>query len=347
MNQLQKLEESIADKIKNYQKHLAYWDFDDKHVDKWIKQFPEDERIIVLTETDSLLAHNYMTKGTIKKFFDEIWLTEEIIGKNPMLTIDKIQFLNIQCKGNSQKRLVDLLEKHYLKTKNTAINRDNNSNIRKYIYLDDCMFTGYTLIKDISNWIDNMNPNSDTQLYVIFLGEYNGNYEYVFKTLNKKCSERNIDVNIYSMYEYNNDLHGMPPYDVLWPQYMDDDEYVNDFVKDMEEKKNETGKGGLGFRNVFLGEESELFTSSNNRIIFEKALLKKGVYICSLPLSRNERMKPMGYSSGISLGFGAFFATCYNISNNCPLAFWWGDVQSSPSKTLGKWYPLLPREVNQ
>lgn len=32
-NSIQRLEESIADKIKNYQKHLNYWEFDDKHVD--------------------------------------------------------------------------------------------------------------------------------------------------------------------------------------------------------------------------------------------------------------------------------------------------------------------------
>lgn len=348
MNLVQKLEESIADKIKNYQKHLNDWKFDDAHVDKWINQFPVDERIIVLTETDNLLAQNYMSKRNIKEFFDEIWSTEEIMGTSPRLSMDKIQFLNIQGRGNSQRRLVDLLEKQYLKTKGVAINRENHFNINRYIYLDDCMFTGFRLIKDINDWIDHMHPNKNTQLDVIFLGKYNGNYNYVFKQLQKKCSERRINVDIYNMYEYNNDLQSMPPYDVLWPQYMEDDEYVNAFVKEMEEQKKNTGKGGLGFRNPYLTkEESNLFTSSQNRIIFEKALLKKGAYICSLPQCRNERLKPMGYSHIISLGFGAFFATCYNISNNCPLAFWWGNMQSSSSETLGKWYPLLPREVHQ
>lgn len=349
VNSLQRLEESIADKIKNYQKHLDYWDFDDKHVDIWINQFPEEERMIVLTETDSLLAHNYIHKSTIKEFFDEIWATEAIMGTNPLLTISQMQFLSIQGKGNSQRRLVDLLDKYYLRTKGVTINKRNNLNIKKYIYLDDCMFTGFTLIKDICNWIDNMNPNYDTELDVIFLGEYNGNHDYVKECLRKKCFDRRINVNIYRMYEYNNDFKNcMPPYDVLWPQYMDDDEYVNNFLKEMENQKTNTGKGGIGFRNVYYGEkESELFTSSYNRSIFEKALLKKGAYICSLPQIRNEKMKPMGYSFGISLGFGAFFATCFNISNNCPLAFWWGDMWSSSAETLGKWYPLLPREVNR
>lgn len=80
-NSIQLLEESIADKIKNYQKHLNYWEFDDKHVDIWIKQFPEEEREIVLTETDSLLSHNYISKSKIKDFFEKIWDTKEIMGK--------------------------------------------------------------------------------------------------------------------------------------------------------------------------------------------------------------------------------------------------------------------------
>lgn len=95
-NSIQLLEESIADKIKNYQKHLNYWEFDDRHVDIWIKQFPEEEREIVLTETDSLLAHNYIKKGKIKEFFEEIWDTKEIMGENPIMSLNQIQFLDIQ-----------------------------------------------------------------------------------------------------------------------------------------------------------------------------------------------------------------------------------------------------------
>ena len=68
-NSIKLLEESIADKIKNYQKHLKYWEFDDKHVDIWIKQFSEEEMEIVLTETDSLLSNNYIKKSKIKEFF--------------------------------------------------------------------------------------------------------------------------------------------------------------------------------------------------------------------------------------------------------------------------------------
>ena len=81
-------------------------------------------------------------------------------------------------------------------------------------------------------------------------------------------------------------------------------------------------KKGLTFRVSIDGEpQSRLFTSVENRDILERALLQKGVYICSLPSMPNERLKPMDCNHTISLGYGAFFATCYNISNNCLLAF--------------------------
>ena len=106
--------------------------------------------------------------------------------------------------------------------------------------------------------------------------------------------------------------------------------------------------GGLGFRNPpnYFYSESKLFTSNYNRTIYEQALLKAGSYIYTLPQNKSNRMRPMGFSSNISLGFGAFFLTCYNISNNCPLALWWGDTSQPDYHPFSKWYPLFPRKTN-
>ena len=101
------------------------------------------------------------------------------MGANPEKYINHIQFLNIQRKGKSQKRLLHLIEEYYLREKHIRINKTNHAGVKKYIYLDDCMYTGFTLLKDIKNWIDTMNPNENTQLEIIFLGMYSGNYKYI------------------------------------------------------------------------------------------------------------------------------------------------------------------------
>ncbi|MPM99118.1 hypothetical protein SDC9_146309 [bioreactor metagenome] len=55
----------------------------------------------------------------------------------------------------------------------------------------------------------------------------------------------------------------------------------------------------------------------------------------------------MGFDNRISFGFGAFFSTYMNMSNNCPLAFWWGDSNADPWHPFSKWYPLIPRKANE
>src|SRR5450755_4549701 len=54
----------------------------------------------------------------------------------------------------------------------------------------------------------------------------------------------------------------------------------------------------------------------------------------------------LGFMKLISLGFGTFFVTYRNISNNCPLVLWWGDPSYPSTHPLGKWYPLFPRRTN-
>ena len=147
------------------------------------------------------------------------------------------------------------------------------------------------------------------------------------------------------MRAYKNDMRQPQPYDILWPRQVKGDPYVDQYMAHLEELKASSGRSGIEFRKGYSDGESELFTSGYNRYVLEQALMKKGAYICSLSENGNEKMKPMGYKHDISLGFGAFFATDYNISNNCPLAFWWGSTEKTGT-VLEQWYPLLPREVN-
>lgn len=55
--------------------------------------------------------------------------------------------------------------------------------------------------------------------------------------------------------------------------------------------------------------------------------METGLKIIGFPKDPKPYMRPMGYDNRISFGFGAFFATYMNMSNNCPLAYWWGGQQ--------------------
>lgn len=348
LQKIQELEERIADKIQDFQADPNYGKpYDALHVDTWICQFPEQDREAILMGTDRLLEQNYMSRKKIENFFDSIWNTKDIFGEKPFKTLNYAQFLDIQGKGSSQKRLVKLIEDYYYSSKGIVINRMNHKKVNRYFYLDDCMYTGLTLLKDIRNWIQSGEPHEGAELDVIFLGMYDGNYMFVEKRLEEICAEKKIKPNIYRLKKFRNGVHGNPPYDVFWPRNAVEDPYVEKYLAYLNSMQEKHHRNSMLYRSSIEGEsEPEMFLSSENRDILERELLKKGAYIWSLTSTPNERLKPLGYTPLISLGYGAFFATCYNISNNCPLAFWWGTTAKERKGPLGKWYPLLAREAN-
>jgi hypothetical protein len=96
------------------------------------------------------------------------------------------------------------------------------------------------------------------------------------------------------------------------------------------------------FRRHPIVEES-LFTSPEAREVVERAFLKAGAMLVCAAKNPAESMRPLGFEKLISLGFGSMFITYRNISNNCPLALWYGDP--SKSGPLSLWYPLFPRKT--
>ena len=116
-------------------------------MDRWISQFPEEERIVVLTETNRLLEQNYVDQAKFMEWEMYIETNADIVGENPQKTISRSQFLDIQTKGNSQKRLVPMVESYLQACGYTGVNTCAPGEVRNYFYLDDCLFTGMTLLK--------------------------------------------------------------------------------------------------------------------------------------------------------------------------------------------------------
>ena len=137
------LEEQIAEKIKNYRKGTGVYDAE--HVDRWISQFPEEEKMVVLTETNRLLEQNY---------------------------VDQTKFMEWE--------------------RYTGVNTCAPGEVRNYFYLDDCLFTGMTLLKDVGHWLETENPNPGSTLKIIYIAGYNGALPYVKKRLEEICAPKHI-----------------------------------------------------------------------------------------------------------------------------------------------------------
>ena len=92
------------------------------------------------------------------------------------------------------------------------------------------------------------------------------------------------------------------------------------------------------FRPEELPLEETFFSSKENRNKFEKIILDKGLELLQKVKKENPdpRKRPLGHTvqSHKTLGTGTLFFTWRNISNTCPIVFWW-DVSGH------NWIPLF------
>lgn len=343
----QNLLASIANTIRDYRQGEISPITPD-HVDKWVCQFDKEEQLIILYEMSHLLSKYYLTKDKTKQFLSAILNYEKIFGDDPSSTLTKSQFLNIQRKGSSQKDLLNLLESINPNINVCQININHNiNNAINYIYLDDCLLSGNTVFRDMEKFL-NINSISNTNIHLIFLGFYSQGYNYyINQKLIRLTREKNISVKLWYLFKFENNDRNISEYDCLWSKEVTNDNYVNQFANLVSNNAQQKGWNPRLFRPDHIPSKETLFSSPQNRDIVEKAFLKKGAYICSLPQNRHKSMRPMGYEYLESLGFGSIFITYRNIANNCPLVLWWGDPSYSSSHPFSKWYPLFPRKVNE
>jgi hypothetical protein len=314
-------------------------------VDRWISQFEVNEQNQILYELDFILKKSYFSRQKTISFLNSVLELSEIFGDNIFNGVLRTQFLNIQRKGTSQKDLLKLGGSIFSSKYN--INHSLTSTTRNpcaYIYLDDCLFTGNTVFYDLKKWIEDSNI-LNTKIHLVFLAIYSNGFQYVDKRLNSTFQQRNIIFEFWRMTEFNNLVN--QNYDAFWSQEINDDPYVNNFVDIVKANADLKGWRPRLFRPNYGSDNESYFSSSQKRDLIEKAFLKKGAYLCSLPQQRQASMRPMGYENLESLGFGSTFITYRNISNNCPLVLWWGDTNYPTSHPFSRWYPLFPRKTNE
>lgn len=327
-------------RYKDRKNNILKIDIDKYHVEKWVEQF-EDNHDIILHETLNLLNNYYFSKEEIKQYLIDICTSKKIFGHDIKKGINNTCFLNCQEKGNSQKRLfkksVKIVEELY----GIDISQHDYT-CTSFLYLDDCMFSGMTVKKDVERLIG-MIPNNST-IHLVFIAVHSFSEWWVKKSLEDILSNKNINLQIWWFKKFQNSWGKNYAYECLWPMQYQSNE-LNEYIKYIQ---NEINKKPEKKYRTFRTKEytGGVFTSENNRNILEIELMKAGLKIRNFPQKVNNYMRPMGYDNRISFGFGAFFATYLNMSNNCPLAFWWGDANAPYYHPFSNWYPLLPRKSN-
>ena len=261
----------------------------------------------------------------------------------------------MQEKGKSQTDLVQMLQNLVKKKYNCDINVQPQVSVdnKYYIYIDDGLFTGSRLIKDLTRCIEQASERTKIDIWYLISGE--SGQSYGEEEVKSKAKEKNINIKIHVMNEIHNNktiksVNGEsvwdPRQDCLWPnKNLNDVPIIKDYKTSLERALGKERPIPYFYRTNRLEYFPGIFSSMKNRDIVERAFLKKGIEI--VQKCRTEKgMYPLGYNLYPSAGFGAFCATDLNVPNTCPLVLWWGNIIEK-GDVLDNWYPLLPRRTNE
>ncbi|ROH99557.1 phosphoribosyltransferase-like protein [Chryseobacterium daecheongense] len=344
----------IVEIIKDYRsedlKDSNYnYTIDYDHVLKWILQFNEDDREFILSELLHLLPFSYLTKeNTLRILSDFEVYTNYLNYKTVQDFLSETKFLDCQESGKSQKILNGMINEALQLKYNYNINDCGNRQVKNWFYVDDVLASGKTFKDDIINGIKDYGIDKfkaeNIQIIAPFIILHQWGRNNVLFSIEKEIGiklKSNLHFFHVRMIENNphiNYFNKSPKFNHVYPKESEFGYEVLEFVENSCGISYEMKNSNFAFRNLSFPVEENFFSNSVNRIRYENILLEKGFEIMNrIETIRVPSLRPLGMTppSYKTLGTGSHIITWRNISNTCPLVFWWD---------ANDWYPLFARK---
>lgn len=298
-----------------------------EHVDRWVRQFDEKVQVPILREMDHVLRSTYFSRSKTSSFLELVFKTEKLVGVDPCAFFRGVRFLDIQGGGASQKEMLALFNQVLKKNCGLELS-DCGDNPHAFVYLDDAIFTGNRVRRDLEAWIADDAP-TNVKLHVVVIATHEGSYYHRNKVDEAaKAAGKTINITWWHAIDLEDRKRYTDNSDVLRPVVVPDDPAVQAYVEAMHYKPHLRNAGQIGGKGVF--------SSDAGRQLLEQEFLKAGVRIRQMCPHLSESQRPLGHTSLEALGFGSLIVTFRNCPNNAPLALWVSDP----------WYPLFPRTTN-
>ncbi len=318
-------------------------------VDAWVRQFEQfgftaEYQFTILTELNRILKRFYIKQEFAQRLLQSLIKNTQIFGEDLIAGITGTKFLRIQQKGNSQNELVDLLDET-LQQEYGITSEECGEDPSRYIYLDDCIYTGNHAAHDLENWLPQAKER--VPLDTLTFALHTIGIQRLYKTRNRFRQEKGIIIEHKAPKTYqlkNNPSRDGNYSECYWPQEVAGFNECTEYIAELRQRCEGKAYGPRLFRPNGNPYREEIFSSAGARDVIEYAFLRARLHIMSLPQNVNPTMRPMGYEYLESLGFGALPVIYRNISNNAPLALWWGDPNGG--YPLNQWQPLFSRQAN-
>ncbi|MEO8532533.1 MAG: hypothetical protein ABI441_02230 [Flavobacterium sp.] len=349
---MDELIEQIAKILKDYRREdigfLYNTEINKDHVTKWINQFNEDDREFILKEFLHLLPNSYLTKErTLAIISSEFEVLRKDFGYETVQDfLDETIFLDCQQPGKSQKILLGFIEEELKIKFGYSLSDCGKKNIKNWIYFDDVLASGGNFKKDILHEIENFGEEdfnkSGIRIIASFIILHTWGTTNVRFSLDTKLGFKlGNKLKFYRVAEIENNprinyFNLNPEFNHIFPEHTELGDEMLNYIETLFERKYDMSKQEFAFRNTEYPKEEVFFSSPEIRKRYEKILSEKGYEIMTrIENPSAQSLRPLGMTppSYKTLGTGTHFFTWRNISNTCPLVFWWG---------ANDWYPLFP-----
>jgi len=335
----------IVDVIGDYHNYRGF-QFTTDHVIKWVKQFDEPDQQFILEEFYHILQKGcYISENKARSLLMNIVneLAKEHGFKTVTAFLENCEFLMLQDEGKSQDVLLKMLDEEIQKKGHPGIKFCGSKSKKYKVYIDDIIATGGSVFKHLLGWLQNKNEDDETNLEKVKSGEIKlsvgvfclhtwAGWEWRLK---ESLKDNGILKKITTCYQHLIDNHPKshnPKFNFAYP-VNDNDPYVNDYINSLHE--DAVRHDAFTYRNPQYPAEEKFYSSPENRKRFEKILLTKGIKILSQANHLEKNHRPLGctFPSFKTFGTGTMFFTWRNISNTCPVVYWWKSAN---------WQPLFP-----
>ncbi|WP_147462032.1 phosphoribosyltransferase-like protein [Chryseobacterium defluvii] len=346
---INKILEIIKDYRNDEDVSSRIYDMNYEHINRWINQFDETDQEFILSEFLYLLPNSYLTKEKTFQVLSNFDIYRENFNYNTLQDFfDETIFMDCQEQGKSQKILNDFIDNNLLKHYNTNITNCGTKKVRNWFYVDDVLASGRTFKDDIFNTITEYGINKfvedDIRIIAPFIILHQWGRDNTKFALEEKLSIK-LDGRLFfycvsfitnkPMINYYN---SNPSFNNIFPIKSDLGEDALNFVENCCKRDYPMVKSEYAFRNNAYPIKENFFSSPQNRIRYENILLSKGFEIMKRIDEINvASLRPLGMTppSYKTLGTGSHTFTWRNISNTCPIVFWWD---------ANDWHPLFARK---
>lgn len=344
----------IVDIIKDYRKESIAYEgivMDKNHVSRWINQFDSESREFVLNELFHLLSKSYLSYDQVSNHIRKMFgiISNELGYTNVNELLNHSIFKKTQKDYKSQHEYLGLIE-YWLEVDHKIKINTSSGSSQNIFYIDDILGTGGTFIKEIKAVINDIGLQNFLGNKIKIICCFTVLHRWAMRNvkfqlqnyLNVDISYVNDHFKFYRVFEIENDPHvgfgnnDNPNFNHVYPIETPLGYEILDFIQTNIRNDYEFRNEKHAFRNEDHPAQESYFTSNYNRKRYEYILLEKGFEIMKRIDSEMARgLRPLGMTnpSNKTLGTGTHYFTWRNVSNTCPLVFWWG---------ANDWYPLFP-----